>query len=1004
MGKQPLLAPSQWAENPEYMRPCDESPPMACLSAEDHGCDITDPLVHYLGCIEICQRGDFFGDKNPIWEAELEYHISTGEEQQNADKIVENLKKKWKNNVESELRRIAILRKTLAKDGNDGPLVSAVEKSREEWRQSPGYKDNIGKVRSWRTQRQEADLVARPDEDPIIDNYNPGDYELEKDISVPVIQFDGHGEFSDTDPRLKGKFPNQKTTIDKLLYEVTPKPEDKLLHRSRDFERGRIKYFHISSNNMIWAEKAIAQYFGDETPNFAAVNRQLQRPRKTSASTILQERYWRGQLHGDSSSPPHARYLSPMCETISSPPGTVNLAASNIALFMPYLHWETSRKREQFASEIDAIIMTEDRKKADRETKRKLNRQLERQPITHVLLNEQKSSTQSELPEKKIETFDEAVEAQIARMENKKGQRRFQGEHKLGRYLLAAAHLCEGMTTYRDKKLLRKYLPLDPSIHPRRTLDQGFYWTLNSTKKRDRDQVVYRGTTANRSNFHQYDREKGNWPDHQGLNGSCESCKASIKKVSRVVMVDQLWMWVLDEKTIITCFPKRYGANKQDYSGVHKSIRTRLESLSPHPIRTVFELAIIILDECTKTFFDRAKSLDRQPQIIDEFSKAIGNIMHRQTLAFSRLWNWTRDAKKIYRSQGYTDTTGLHVPLLDINPEGHLEREIEDIIEELDIMLHIANIHQDIVKNFVEQVEHILDPNGGFGKRFRRGRTPGGYSPGQDQRGRQNLEHKTQQLKKEHDYQAFKTRADECQDRVDSHVKDLESLRKSAKNAADDVLHLLTMKQQQASVVQAWQAVKQSNETIKQGRSIMVFTLATIVFLPLSFLTSVFGMNNREFGDNNWKLKDQFLYIFLISAGVVFISLLFAYSAWVRACVWSLCTRISTVFLVKTGIYELNLKHRKYSDDIFHETSKKLDKLKMEKKKQVLKDKYEKRQLREEQERGEREKQENRERNPPETTKPLNGHGGSAVMGGHNSSSSTWGWRGSRAKADIEEV
>jgi hypothetical protein len=45
------------------------------------------------------------------------------------------------------------------------------------------------------------------------------------------------------------------------------------------------------------------------------------------------------------------------------------------------------------------------------------------------------------------------------------------------------------------------------------------------------------------------------------------------------------------------------------------------------------------------------------------------------------------------------------------------------------------------------------------------------------------------------------------------------------------VLHLLSMKQQQASVFQAWQAMKQSDETIKQGQSIMTFTLVTIVFV-----------------------------------------------------------------------------------------------------------------------------------------------------------------------------
>ena len=38
-------------------------------------------------------------------------------------------------------------------------------------------------------------------------------------------------------------------------------------------------------------------------------------------------------------------------------------------------------------------------------------------------------------------------------------------------------------------------------------------------------------------------------------------CRDDVRKVARVIMVDQLWMWMLDEKTLITCFPKRYGVN-----------------------------------------------------------------------------------------------------------------------------------------------------------------------------------------------------------------------------------------------------------------------------------------------------------------------------------------------------------------------------------------------------------------------------------------------------------
>ena len=48
------------------------------------------------------------------------------------------------------------------------------------------------------------------------------------------------------------------------------------------------------------------------------------------------------------------------------------------------------------------------------------------------------------------------------------------------------------------------------------------------------------------------------------------------------------------------------------------------------------------------------------------------------------------------------------------------------------------------------------------------------------------------------------------------------------------VKDLLSLKQQQASVVQAWQAAKQSEETVKQGRSIMVFTIVTIIFVSIA--------------------------------------------------------------------------------------------------------------------------------------------------------------------------
>jgi hypothetical protein len=39
------------------------------------------------------------------------------------------------------------------------------------------------------------------------------------------------------------------------------------------------------------------------------------------------------------------------------------------------------------------------------------------------------------------------------------------------------------------------------------------------------------------------------------------------------------------------------------------------------------------------------------------------------------------------------------------------------------------------------------------------------------------------------------------------------------------------VKQSQASVVQAYQAIKQGEEAVKQGRAIMLFTVMTIIFV-----------------------------------------------------------------------------------------------------------------------------------------------------------------------------
>lgn len=79
--------------------------------------------------------------------------------------------------------------------------------------------------------------------------------------------------------------------------------------------------------------------------------------------------------------------------------------------------------------------------------------------------------------------------------------------------------------------------------------------------------------------------------------------------------------------TVISSFPRRWGRNNPDPSAVHRGIRDRLGALDSDEIRSVYDLAIVVVDECSKVFFDHSKVLDERPEVVDLFSSAISKIV-----------------------------------------------------------------------------------------------------------------------------------------------------------------------------------------------------------------------------------------------------------------------------------------------------------------------------------------------------------------------------------------
>lgn len=144
---------------------------------------------------------------------------------------------------------------------------------------------------------------------------------------------------------------------------------------------------------------------------------------------------------------------------------------------------------------------------------------------------------------------------------------------RVGKLLFEAAILYEEMSCYTDEKLIERYLNHVPSLNPRRTLDQSYYREIPRTRIRDRDQVVYRGTAPQRNNIFDCDtnrcdkvnslKKSKNLPQSPPSSRSdkpnnpnshippCSKCVSNTTAVPRIIVVDQLWMWILNESMFL---------------------------------------------------------------------------------------------------------------------------------------------------------------------------------------------------------------------------------------------------------------------------------------------------------------------------------------------------------------------------------------------------------------------------------------------------------------------
>ena len=439
-----------------------------------------------------------------------------------------------------------------------------------------------------------------------------------------------------------------------------------------------------------------------------------------------------------------------------------------------------------------------------------------------------------------------------------------QGTRKPVTFTRDARDLTERTCDDGDELLIRAHLnKLEPSsstLHLRRTLDQFFYRTID-TDMRDDDQVIYK-----------YEKKKRERNRQTGIRHHSDDLK--------VIMVDQLWMWIMGNDLIVTSFPQRWRQPRVDPMNVLESIIQELHLSTGDDVESVYDLAIFIAGRCFGTF-DRDGS-----RFLDMFESSIGEAMDDETHLFERFKHAARNVSQFLARKfglpeppehekaveedshrpelrsgvNYEDQpngadrdgapTQAIQTLLHIGMEAKLLSEVKDIRDELDMLKMVFQQQKHVLPQANDAVDIII-----------------GSKEDEESNALKCKLHK---------------RFNQYARAMDHSIEEIERMDKQAERIYSSIRDLLDLKQKHANAFEAQYARVQATETARQGLTIMVFTIVTVIFLPLSFIAAFLGINIEEFPHRNGteKMSLSFVctYVFGIGLPIGLISVIAALS------------------------------------------------------------------------------------------------------------------------------
>ncbi|KAI0159825.1 hypothetical protein GGR57DRAFT_438674 [Xylariaceae sp. FL1272] len=255
---------------------------------------------------------------------------------------------------------------------------------------------------------------------------------------------------------------------------------------------------------------------------------------------------------------------------------------------------------------------------------------------------------------------------------------------------------------------------------------------------------------------------------------------------------------------------------------VHDNISRYLFRISArNQVKSPEELANLIVHTCTTVFSDH--DVPAEYRFFDFFERSIGTVSDRVARLLREF--------QVLATEGFADAE-KHI---NIEEEAKLLVEIEDICDELTILKIVLDDQHSATTELSRQLDRL-----------------GGLPTG-------SISIRDNALRK-------------------SHMQRINTMEKITHKTTKTLRTLVDLKQKQASILQAVasveyarRSVEQTEQSARQGRTLTLFTVVTIVFLPLSFLAAFFAIEIDVFPvDENGKLQLDYVlkYLLGISAGL----------------------------------------------------------------------------------------------------------------------------------------